>query len=114
MIRNINSTISIGLNSLAPPVSLTSREISVTDVGVGLTIANQFVFIEVINDDDKDDLFVVVGSTIMSTDPNIATRLRPKETLELFRNQIPDNTKALAFQTIPTKVALARIFYGDE
>jgi|SRR3970040_1577515 len=115
MIKNVNDTLTQGINTLVPPIAVKHREINVTDVGVGLTTGVQFTFIDVNNDDNKDDVFVVVGLTVPSTDVNNgAIRLKPKESLELVRNQIPDNTKALAFQTVVGQAAVVRVLWGEE
>ncbi len=114
MIKSINTIISSGINSLVPPVAIITKQITAVDTGTGLTFASGLTFLDVQNDDKKDSIWVRLGSLVASTDSDVAVRINAQESLELFKHQLPLDTKDIVLSTFPGITVPVRILAGRE
>lgn len=88
------------------------NEIVATELGVALTFGSFLTWLDVVNDDDADAVWVTLNGGQPTTDSTKGHKLDPGGALSLGSDRIPGSVNRLMFTTETGKLAKCRIAAG--
>lgn len=93
-------------------VSLYFNEVVATGAGVTVSYGAAVTWVNFINDDDLDDVWIRLGVGAATTASSLAYRLRPGDVLDLDAARLPPNLSQAILTTLPSKLASVRVSAG--